>query len=42
MYLRDRLSLKELKKITREWVEFYNKERLYQPVRYKIPDDVLL
>ena len=27
VYLRDRLNLKELKGITKEWVEYYNKEQ---------------
>lgn len=40
VYLGDRLSLKELKEITKEWVEYYNRERPHQSLGYKVPDDV--
>ena len=30
----------ELKEITKEWVKYYNKERLHQSLGYKVPDDV--
>ena len=38
--MRDRVNLKELKEITKEWVEYYNKERPHQSLGYKVPDDV--
>ena len=40
VYLRDRVNLKELKGITKEWVKYYNKERPHQSLGYKLPDDV--
>ena len=40
VYLRDRMDLKELKEITKEWVDYYNRERPHQSLGYKAPDDV--
>ena len=37
-YLREINSLKEVKEVSREWVEYYNKERLYQALGYRTPD----
>jgi len=40
VYLRDRMGLKELKEVTKEWVEYYNSERPHQSLGYKTPDEV--
>ena len=40
VYLREKLSLKELKDITKEWVKYYNAERFHQSLGYKTPDEV--
>jgi len=40
VYLRDRMDLRELKEITKEWVDYYNGERPHQSLGYKAPDDV--
>jgi len=40
VYLREEVELKELKGVTREWVEYYNKERPHQALGYKTPDEV--
>jgi len=40
VYLRDRMDLRELKEITKEWVDYYNRERPHQSLGYKAPDDV--
>jgi len=40
VYLRDRMDLRELKEITKEWVDYYNRERPHQSLGYKVPDDV--
>ncbi|MCD6370623.1 MAG: integrase core domain-containing protein [Thermoplasmata archaeon] len=40
MYLREKVELKELKEVTKEWVEYYNKERPHQSLGYKTPDEV--
>ena len=40
VYLREKVELKELKEVTKEWVEYYNKERPHQSLGYKTPDEV--
>jgi len=40
VYLRDRMELKELKKVTEEWVTYYNEERPHQSLGYRTPDEV--
>jgi len=34
------MGLKELKEVTKEWVEYYNSERPHQSLGYKTPDEV--
>jgi len=36
----EKMELKELKKKTKQWVEYYNRERLHQSLDYKTPDEV--
>jgi len=40
VYLMEKMSINELKEITREWVEYYNKERPHQALGYRTPDEV--
>ena len=40
MYLRDRMDLKELKEITKDWLRYYNNDRPHQALGYKTPDEV--
>jgi len=40
VYLRERMGLKELKEVTREWVDYYNKVRPHQALGYRVPDEV--
>jgi len=40
LYLRDVSSLKEVREISREWVEYYNGERLHQALGYRTPNEV--
>ena len=40
VYLRDRLGLRELREVTREWVGYYNSRRLHQLLGYRTPDEV--
>ena len=40
VYLREKMGLKELKEVTKEWVEYYNSERPHQSLGYKTPDEV--
>ena len=36
----DKMELKELKEKTKQWVEYYNRERPHQSLDYKTPDEV--
>ena len=40
MYLGEKMELKELKEVTREWVEYNSSERPHQSLGYKTPDEV--
>ncbi len=40
VYLWDKMDLRELKEKTKEWVRYYNSERLHQALEYKTPDEV--
>ncbi len=40
VYLMDKMELKELKEKTKQWVEYYNRERPHQSLDYKTPDEV--
>jgi len=40
LYLRDISSPKDVREISREWVEYYNGERLHQALDYRTPDEV--
>ena len=40
LYLRDRLGLKELREVMRQWVKYYNGERSHQSLGYLTPDEV--
>ena len=40
VYLRDKMGIKELKDVTKEWVKHYNSERPHQALGYKTPDEV--
>jgi len=40
VYLMEKMDLKELKKKTKQWVEYYNRERPHQSLDYKTPDEV--
>ena len=40
VYLRERMGLKKLKEVTREWVDYYNKVRPHQALGYRVPDEV--
>jgi len=33
-------TLKELKEITKEWVSYYNSDRLHQSLEYRSPNEV--
>ena len=39
MYLMDKMELKALKEKTKQWVEYYNRERPHQSLDYKTPDE---
>ena len=36
----EKMELKELKEKTKEWVRYYNGERLHQALGYRTPDEV--
>ena len=38
--MRDRLGLRELREVMKEWVEYYNSERPHQTLGYRTPDEV--
>ena|GEM_PF-6465388 len=38
--MRDRLGLKELREVTKEWVGYYNSRELRQGLGYRTPDEV--
>jgi len=40
LYLREVNSPKDVREVSREWVEYYNGERLHQALGYKTPDEV--
>ena len=40
LYLRDVSSPRNVRKISKEWVEYYNSERLHQSLNYRTPDEV--
>ena len=40
LYLREISSPKDVKEVSREWIEYYNKERLHQALGYRTPDEV--
>ena len=40
LYLQEISSLKDVKEVSREWVEYYNRERLHQTLGYRTPDGV--
>ncbi len=33
-------TLKELRKISRKWIEYYNNEKLHQSLGYRTPDEL--
>ena len=40
LYLREVSSPKDVREVSREWVEYYNGERLHQALGYRTPDEV--
>ena len=40
IYLREINTLKDLREITKEWVSYYNSDRLYQSLEYRTPNEV--
>jgi len=40
LYLREISSPKDVKEVSRNWIEYYNREKLYQALRYRTPDEV--
>jgi len=40
LYLQEISSPKEVKEVSREWIEYYNRERLHQALDYRTPDEV--
>jgi len=40
LYLREINSPKDVKEVSREWIEYYNRERLHQALGYRTPDEV--
>ena len=40
IYLREINTLKDLREITKEWVSYYNSDRLHQSLEYRTPNEV--
>ncbi len=40
VYLRERMDMRGLREITREWLRYYNEERPHQSLGYRSPDEV--
>jgi len=40
VYLRDKMSMKELKEVSIKWFRYYNGERPHQSLNYRTPDEV--